>query len=66
MEDKKDRIKKGAAVMGQVWRIEKRRFGSDWGKRIWLYDALVWTVMGYGVEIWGWGEREGMDCKIDI
>jgi len=47
--------------MGQVWGIGKRRFGKDWGKRIWLFDRLVWTVMGYGVEIWGWKERERME-----
>lgn len=39
-----------AAVMGQVWGIEKR-FRKDWGRRLWLFDRLVWTVMGYGVEI---------------
>lgn len=22
---------------------------------------LVWTVLSYGVEIWGWKEREGME-----
>ena len=57
----RDRIKRGAAVMGQVWGIGKRRFGSNWGRRIWLFDALVWTVLGYGVEIWGWEEREGLE-----
>ncbi|XP_071644396.1 uncharacterized protein [Temnothorax longispinosus] len=56
----KERVKKAAAVMGQVWGIGKRRFGKDWGRRLWLFDKLVWTVMGYGVEIWGWEEREGM------
>jgi len=25
----KDRIKRGTAIMGQVWGIGKRRFGSD-------------------------------------
>lgn len=24
-------------------------------------DRLVWTVMGYGVEMWGWKERESME-----
>lgn len=33
--------------------IGKRRFGSDWRKRIWLFDRLVWAVVGYGVKIWG-------------
>lgn len=36
--------------MRQVWGIEKRRFKDDWNKRIWLFDTLVWTVVGYGVE----------------
>lgn len=26
-------------------------------RSVWLFDALVWTVMSYGVEIWGWKER---------
>ena len=57
----KDRAKKAAAIMGQVWSIGKRRFGRDWKKRLWLFDRLVWTVMGYGVEIWGWKERQEME-----
>jgi hypothetical protein len=57
----RERIKKAAMVMGEVWGIGKRRFGKDWSRRIWLFDRLVWTVMSYGVEIWGWKEREGME-----
>ncbi|XP_076661049.1 uncharacterized protein LOC143364789, partial [Halictus rubicundus] len=53
-----DRIRKGAAIMGQVWGMGKRRFGNDWGRRIWLFDRLVWSVISYGVEIWGWKEWE--------
>lgn len=47
--------------MGQVWGIGKRRYGRDWKKRLWLFDRLVWTVVGYGLDIWGWEEREGME-----
>lgn len=54
----KDRAKKAAIIMGQVWAIGKRRFGKDVRKRLWLFDKLVWSVMGYGVEIWEWKERE--------
>src|SRR5436190_12995035 len=57
----RERVKKGVAVMGQVWGIGKRRFKGDWGKRVWLFDSLVWTVMGYGVEVWGWRERERVE-----
>lgn len=56
----REKRKKTAAVMGEVWGIGKRRFGRDW-RRIWLFDRLIWTVMSYGVEIWGWKEREKME-----
>lgn len=26
----RDRIKKGAAILGQIWGIRKRRFARDW------------------------------------
>lgn len=47
--------------MGQVWGIGKIRFGKDWGRRLWLFDRLVWAVISYGVEVWEWREREGVD-----
>lgn len=31
---------------------------------MWFFDRLVWTVLGYGVEIWRWRERERMERKI--
>ncbi|XP_032685325.1 uncharacterized protein LOC116850785 [Odontomachus brunneus] len=57
----KERMRRGAAVMGKVWGMGKWRFKSDWGRRCWLFDALVWPVIGYGVEIWGWKERESLE-----
>lgn len=57
----RDRVRKGAALLGQVWGVGKRKFGRDWGRRIWLFDSLVWTVISYGVEIWGWKERSGIE-----
>lgn len=53
----KDRAKRGAAIMGQIWGKGKRIFKEAWGRRIWLFYALVWAVLGYGVELWGWKER---------
>jgi len=26
-----------------------------------LFDRLIWTVVGYGAEIWGWWEREKVE-----
>lgn len=28
---------------------------------MWLFDRLVWTVMGYGMEVWEW--KEGGELK---
>lgn len=41
--------------------IGKRKFREDWGKRMGTFDALMWTVMAYGVEFWEWKEREMME-----
>lgn len=47
----KERMREAAVVMGQVWGLGKRRFGKDWGRRLWLFDKLMWTVLSYGMEI---------------
>lgn len=46
--------------MGRVWSIGKR-FGRDWKRRIWLFDRLVWAVVGYEVKVWGLKEREKIE-----
>ncbi|XP_051167789.1 uncharacterized protein LOC127285695 [Leptopilina boulardi] len=51
------RMERAGRVIGQVWGIGERRFKDDWKRRVWLFDVLVWSVMSYGVEIWGWKER---------
>lgn len=58
----RDRGRKAAAIMGQVWGIGKRRIGERIGEEDydWLIN-LVWTVMRYGTEIWGWKERDEME-----
>lgn len=38
----KDRVRRAAAVMEGIWGIGKRRFGKDWGKKLWLFDRLIW------------------------
>lgn len=57
----KDRIKKAAAVMKEAWGIGRRKFEKIWERKMWLFDTLVWTVMGYGAEVWGWKERQEME-----
>lgn len=52
-EQVRERVERAATVMGQVWGIGKRRFGKNWGRR--LFDVLVWsyrsTVMSYRMEV---------------
>src|SRR5580765_4995962 len=50
-----------AAVMREVWGIGKRLWGKDWKRRMRLFDTLVWTVMGYGAEVWDWKERREIE-----
>ena len=52
----KKRIESASRVMVSVWGIGKRRFKNDWKMRTWMFDSLVWSVLCYGVEIWGWKE----------
>lgn len=60
-----ERVRKGSAILGQIWGIGKRRFGKDWGRRLWLFDRLVWSVVSYEVEIWGWKLRKKVESLQD-
>ncbi|XP_018370076.1 PREDICTED: uncharacterized protein LOC108765728 [Trachymyrmex cornetzi] len=60
-EHVKERVARAMVVMGQVWWIGKRRFEKDWKRRVWLFDKLIWAMVSYGVEIWGWKEREAVE-----
>lgn len=37
----RDKKKKGATILGQIWGIGKRGFARDWERRIWLFDKLI-------------------------
>lgn len=62
----KERVVKGARILGKSWGIEKRKFARDRTRKIWLFDRLVWSVLSYGVEIWGWKAREELESIQDI
>ncbi|XP_076678949.1 uncharacterized protein LOC143374584 [Andrena cerasifolii] len=51
-----DRVKKVRVVMRQVGGIGKMKFGKDWSRSMWLFDALVWMV--WGMEPRSGGERK--------
>lgn len=41
----REKVKRKTVVMGKVWSIRKRKFGKEWGKRMWMFDKLVWMVI---------------------
>lgn len=36
----------------KVWSIEKRLFQDDFKRRIIIYNALVASVLMYGIKVW--------------
>lgn len=48
-------IRKATAIMGQVWRIDKKSFGGNWRRRILLFDRLVNSIGRWcrGLEVKG-------------
>ncbi|KAL6420234.1 hypothetical protein ACFW04_014604 [Cataglyphis niger] len=61
MEREGDRGDKRILLFGLCLGIRKKKFKNDWGRRLCLFDKLVWTVTGYGVEIWGGEERKELE-----
>ncbi|XP_043465341.1 uncharacterized protein LOC122500467 [Leptopilina heterotoma] len=57
----KRRVEKASRVMGQVWGIGERRFKDDWKRRVWLFDVLIWSIVSYGAEVWGWKEEKKVE-----
>lgn len=55
----KERVRRAGMVMRQAWGIGRRKFEKSWKRKMWLFDMLVWTVLGYGSEIWRWRESAG-------
>lgn len=58
----RDKVKRAAAIMEGVWGIGKRRFGKDWGRRIWLFDRIFDVdsvgVRGGDMRLAGEGKNE--------
>ena len=52
---------KARAVMGRIWSIGERLCREEWKKRMRLFEALVESIMMYGVEIWGWKGGEELE-----
>lgn len=40
----RNRVKKRAAIIGQVWDIGKKRFGNDWKKRVLFHSIPFYSI----------------------
>ncbi|KMQ87647.1 hypothetical protein RF55_13014 [Lasius niger] len=47
----RERVRRTAVVMREVWGIGKRLWDQNWKRRLWLFDTPIWTVMGYGMGV---------------
>lgn len=52
---------KGLCASRKVWGLGEKICSGDIRRRKRLFSYLVGSVMAYGVEIWGWKEREGLE-----
>lgn len=53
----RERRKKAAIVMREIWGIEKRIWGKNWKRRVWLR----YVGLDRDMEVWGWRERREME-----
>ncbi|XP_066597109.1 uncharacterized protein [Prorops nasuta] len=60
-----ERVRKAGVVMREIWGVGRRIFRNDFARRMWLYDRMVWPVMGYGAEVWGWEERGRVEAMAE-
>uniref|UniRef100_T1JBY5 Reverse transcriptase domain-containing protein n=1 Tax=Strigamia maritima TaxID=126957 RepID=T1JBY5_STRMM len=49
----RERAAKASKIVNRVWGIAKRAGLQDFGKLELLFDSLILSVVGYGVEVWG-------------
>jgi len=63
----KDHIKelggKGGRAARKIWGLGEKLCKNDLRRRWILFKYLVQSTMTYGVEIWGWEEKESLEKK---
>jgi len=60
-EHLKDLVRKGRMAARKVWGLGEKMCRNDFMRRWDLFKYLVQSVISYGVEIWGWEEREELE-----
>lgn len=53
--------RKGKLAINKVWGLGERVCRDDFLRRWMLFVYLVKSVIEYGVEIWGWEEKEELE-----
>jgi hypothetical protein len=49
-------VRKSNKVVRCVWGVEERKWGSDFRRRMMMFESMVESVLKYGAEIWEWKE----------
>jgi hypothetical protein len=44
-----------------VWKIEERKRGDDFRRRMMRFESMTESIAMYGAEIWGWKEQEEVE-----
>lgn len=57
----KELERKGKIAARKVWGIGEKMCRDDFSRRWNLFKYLVQSTMAYGVEIWGWEEKESLE-----
>jgi len=60
-EHLKELTRKGRLAVRKVWGLGEKVCRNDFLRRWNLFKYLVQSVISYGVEIWGWVEREDLE-----
>ena len=50
-------IKKAKRIIYTTWSVIKRARLRDLNKKIYLFESIIKSIIMYGVENWGWGEK---------
>lgn len=57
----KELCRKGRMAANKVWWLGERICRDDFVRRWMLFKYLVQNVLAYGVEIWGWEDKNGLE-----
>jgi hypothetical protein len=49
-------VRKANKVVECVWRIEERKWGGEFRRRMMMFESMIESLLIYGAEILGWKE----------